>query len=957
MYLFLVLAVALLLLGSCISFCVVPAQAEDGTVVFTVNKFGGPMQPVLPPYQNNPEAIVISSNMYSLQPGGRQLRHGTANLVDYLDVKDTVTAAVDALAHFVPTSDSGAIVVAAGGRWYRHFTGSRWVCDKFYCWTDTFTQIREIRPYSGASNDSLFLLEDSVVGVGTRFVRDVAPGDKLVRIVGTDTGTVELVLSDTKLRMASAWSANDTLLSDYAFSRSYTSAGDDVPFLLPSGNGLYTGNYVTDPQVIYPKEDNLFIRRMGIVDSFLIDSIYSIYPDSAPQWDSVSRRSWDTLQYPVSDSVIFVSEFQLVSRRKAWAHNEWLESVADVPESYYLRVGYEDKTSFYQIAGNSDTAIYCMAWFVDTIPLDSNNNDNDWNDSLYGGHGSDLSDIPAASDVVGTWGYIMSSAGISRTVVPDDSTGTVNILGRGAMFFTDDASFPIDSTAAYSDMLFIHLTGNDVNWNAYADSTSTHLYDYRLYRKADEPAPSVPTNDSLMETNDGWYFCYQISSKPSQGNFRLEPEQPYSSWCPATEYVYRTARTNIKTEQARAIGNSYFPVRYIEQNGDTLFFVTGVSSGLTSSDTAQTNSWEVVKVGMPQWAGMAEWNTPPQLVAWGDTASPSMLSFSGVNEPWNWSATNDVLVGNNTVDPIIACAGYDNQLVVGKHRSLLSYANGAFRELSQTVGVVGRRGMIGLNTELFLQDVGGTYMMDRRDLSGYSVKKISWPLDPIFNAWSITYYGGSVAWAKINQSYRYKSVLSYNHRDNHLYVFFPAGSATSNSHCLTYDVQQQQWDGYFDIAASDAIWGTVRDTARIIMGSPDSALIFGMDYAWNDYHKDTIAAQGTGIDAVLRSGYFWVPDEQGFPMESKLKQIRLHWRGAAASLDTAVVRLVGESGTDEFALTGSTIGDYTDVFRSSSDNISTYWYWEISTEGQDAQGNIFFPHQMQIEMIPVGKDD
>jgi hypothetical protein len=542
--------------------------------------------------------------------------------------------------------------------------------------------------------------------------------------------------------------------------------------------------------------------------------------------------------------------------------------------------------------------------------------------------------------------------------VPDDSTEAVNILGRGAMFYTVDAGFMADSVNTRRQMLFIHLTGEDVNWGAYAVSLSKLLKEYRVYARPDDYVRTVPDADTLIQTNSGWYNCFSSGSKPSQWNFRAAPEQPYSSWCPAVEYVYRTYRTDVlSTKDMQAVGNGYFPLRFVETSGDTVFFVTGVSTGLDSPDTVSTSNWEIIAVGLPYWSGMTEWNTPPQLVGWGDSAAPSVLSFSGVGEPWRWSVTGDVAVGNNLSDPVVACVGYNNQLVIGKERSLLGYVNGTFSELSQTVGVVGRRAMVGLNTELFLQDVDGIYMMDRRDLSGYSVKKISWPLDPIFNAWSGTYYGSLVAWAKINPAYRYKSVLSYNHRDNHLYVFAPMGSSTDNSHCLTYDVQQQQWDGYFDLAASDAIWGTVRDTASIIMSSPDSAMIFSMDYAWNDYHKDTVAAQGTGIDAVLRSGYFWVPDERGFPMESKLKQIRLHWRGASVSLDTGVVRLVGESGTDEFALTGSTIGDYTNVFRSSSDNISTYWYWEISIEGQDAQGNIFSPHQMQIEMIPIGKDD
>ena len=103
--------------------CARPGQSEDGKVVVTVKDFSKGMTPVLPSYVNDPEAIVVSQNMYSTQPFSRQLRFGTVELINYDSTATVVTAGIDAIGGYTPTHDSTSIVFAAGGKWYGQATG------------------------------------------------------------------------------------------------------------------------------------------------------------------------------------------------------------------------------------------------------------------------------------------------------------------------------------------------------------------------------------------------------------------------------------------------------------------------------------------------------------------------------------------------------------------------------------------------------------------------------------------------------------------------------------------------------------------------------------------------------------------------------------------------------------------------------------------------------------------
>jgi hypothetical protein len=335
------------------------------------------------------------------------------------------------------------------------------------------------------------------------------------------------------------------------------------------------------------------------------------------------------------------------------------------------------------------------------------------------------------------------------------------------------------------------------------------------------------------------------------------------------------------------------------------------------------------------------------MVAWGDELSPSLLSFSTVDNPWDWSATSDVIVGNNPADPIVGAYGFDDQLNVYKERSSIGYPG--FKELSQTDGLVGPRAVVGVNKFVYTLGLNGVNRQARRDFYGYTIEPISSALDPVFNSWNATTYGPNVVPFKINPQYRYKSVLTFNQRDNHLYLFFPEGTSTKNNRCLTYNLKTEQWDGLFTLSASDAMWATIRDTSRIVMASPDSALVIGLDYSYNDL--------GFGIDGDIKSGKFWVQDEQGWPMESTLHRLRFLSRSLDGAFDSVYIIMTGGTRSDTVDLTYNVgFGDVEQIARFSGDNLSEFWNWEIKTYG-DSLAGAFVPYQLDMEFMPVRRRD
>lgn len=919
--------------------CVEPSYAQE-TVVVSVKDFGKGMTPVLPVWRNDPEALVYSQNMFSTQPGGRQLRFGYSIFTDTFTVDSGhITSA---LALFQPAQDSGAIVYTSNGKWYGNTVGERrWAGSRNpgFDWNAAFADAAQIRPFNGG--DSIGLASDSVIGFGTRFVRDLQPGDTITS--SGESKVVDYIVSDTKLFTTASWSA-DT--ATYVVARAHDSLV--TPFLYQSGDLLYTGTVADPPQIIYTKDDTLRIRPMGIVDSFYIDSIYTKYPPDTSDWDDDStyggRRSWDT----TAGAKEYYKEFQLVSRRKPgqWSINQWVENLNNSPEAYYVRIGFENKTVFYPIVANSDTSIYLMTWYVDTLSLGASG--ASWNDSLYFGVGTDIDDLPAAAAAESTWGYIYSSAGFSKVVVADENTNAVAIRGRGALFYLEDASFPIDSTEFYKGMHFIHLTGDDINFPKYIDEASKLIRDRYEPRELSEPVlqADLPDGDTVRSSTpifwcDNIYKNYPTLDEAEEHCHFGETVTEGKMW------RITTTRTDQLTKEAEAIGNAYFPIRYASHINDTIFFVTSIGTDLTDITEITTSNWEIVKVGMPNFSGMAEWNTPPQLVGWGDSTSPSLLSFSGVNDPWNWSATSDVLVGNDPSSPIVSVYGYDDQLVVFKSSSMLGFDGNRFTELSQTDGLAAPRAVVGLTKELYWLDVDGVKKMARRDFSGYSIQKISSAMDPVFNSWRPQDFGTDVVPIRLTPQYRNNAIMTYNQRDRHLYLFGTFSEATNNA-CLTYGVETGLWDGYFTIPATAAIWASVRDTSRILIGSPDSATVFGLDYAYLDHV--------TGIDLDLLSAKFQIEDN-GWPVKSKLKAVWFNGRGASNLLDSARIFIIGENATDTFDITfGVSIGDVGQTYYSSKDNLSKYWQWQIEAFGTDSTGTLFQPHELRMEFIPVARE-
>ena len=1020
--------------------CTEVVYAQE-TVIIKVDDFGKGMTPVLPAWRNDPSAITFSQNMYSTQPGGRQLRFGYTRI----DTIAPTDSAIRSLEMFLPSNDSGHIVFAADGYWFGNVAGHPSFdvgqVQRGFDWITFNHAARQITPYFGG--DSIALDGDSVIGFGSRFIRDLQPGDTIH--AAESVKVIDYIVSDNKLMTTGDWTTSneDSFLISRTYSKAYT------PFLHQSGDYMYTGTSVDPPQIIYTKDDTLRIRPMGIVDSFYVDSIYSLYPprtgvDSTEKYGA--RRSWDT----TSGGARFIKEIQVITRRKAgqWSNDNWLEDLSANPQAYYVRLGVEDRTSFFPISGNTDTSLYLMTWYADSgavdsaLPVDTLRDttettgggyvylgysswftmdgltdepskywdaakcsvitgtyagstltithfdsatslflfdspnlpgwdlgsgetvqltrtpDSSWLPERYFNNGQTLNDTIATADIEGTWGYIYSAAGFYDVVVPDGSTGAGFMRGRGALFYTIDGSFPIDTTEFYKAMHFIHLTGDDIDFAAFADSSEHVLRTYLRYHKADNPLDTLTlhTLDNIQSQKSVWRCRRVLGTWPRRAKYFTSYEQAATD-CPINsvideyiEYVIATTRTDVQTKEATAIGNSYFPIRFAANSvaGDTIFFITAIGTDLTDLSTVSTSNWEIVKIGMPNFSGMTEWNTPPQLVGWGDTASVSLLSFSGVNDPWNWSVTNDILVGNDPAAPIVSVFGYDDQLVIFKPSSILGFDGARFKELSQTDGLVAPRAVVGLTKELYWLDVDGVKKMARRDFSGYSIQKVSTAIDPILNSWSATNFSYDVVPVSLSTEYRGNAVMTYNQRDRHLYLF-GTFSGTTNNACLTYGVETGLWDGYFTIPATDAVWATIRDTSRILIGG--AGIVYAMDYVFRDVN--------VGIDADIRSAKFMIEDK-GWPVKSRLKSVWFNGRGFAGGFDEAYILLIGENARDSFNLSfkntlSGTSGDIGQTFHSSQDNLSRYWQWQIKTEGNDS-ASLFQPHELRMEFIPVARE-
>lgn len=939
-------------------------SAVNNDVTFSVADFSKGLTPMSGDYVNDPSSIMFSQNWYTIRPGRRQTRPGFLEVADYDSINDTTTAGIDALATFYPPNDSSHLIIAAGGFWYHLTTGFTWIFGGGPPTPSMAQHISEIRPYR--SGDSVYVDSNIVTGKNTRWVRDLVAGDSisLAPYTAAKTRKITKVICDTML-MVNGFFATDTAvgLTSHRFRRFYVDGTNLEPYLLQSGNNVFTGNTKTEAQVIFKKDSvqegglqtsqhGIFLKKLQIVDSFYIDSIYSLWPATAAQWDSVPRRGWDTTTFGTK----MIREIQLVSRRKGWFEDEWFTSITDDPESYYVRVGFKHRTPFYQITGNTDTSIYLMAWYVDTLPIDTaGGGGSDWNDSLFFGKGETLADTIPTALAEGEWGYIFTSVGGTKKVVTDPNTDTLYLTGRGALCWTVDNPFALDSFSQYDGMQFIHLTANDVNFNQFKDSSSQLINTRKVYTPPGEE-PIVPAGDSALSFRDA-YLC------PSTGKhyYDLALANYYCSggglfnnlvvrqW----EWTISTPKTFYDTKESQALVNAYFPIRFIRKAGDTTFFITSITSGLTDNDTSKTLHWEVVKVGMPGWSGMTEWQSPPQLVGWGDTLTPSLVNFSRPNLPFDWSSLSDIVLGDNPGDPVVAMTGYDDQLFAFKKKTTLSFNGERFSEISKTDGLISPRALVSRNKNLFWvgQD-RRVKTIQRRDLSGYTVENISDSIEPILLGWSDDIHGTQTVPFKISQSLRFKDILTYNEQDNHLWLATKIFDQTSRD-IFTFSLDRGTWDGVFPADINAMIYTTLRDTSRIIMGAEDSANI--VSFFTNQFTQDDL---NRNFGAVLKSGDFWAVDQDGWPIASVFKTLRLQYHGASASThDTVRILMVGDTKTDTISWTmGSSYDDQEFVWRSNKDNYSTKWRWEIHLFS-DSQWAIEELKQMQIVCTKVERND
>ena len=910
--------------------CAEPVYAQE-TVVIKVDDFGKGMTPVLPAWRNDPSAITFSQNMYSTQPGGRQLRFGYTKAMPLLDTVPKPTGAVTSIALFQPKSDSGSLIWTAAGTWYSTVVGIRnWGITinnpGEFLFSDTSVFQAPVRPFHGrVGSDSLIATGDSVYShLGTtRFVRDLQAGDSVT--LSGETHEILRVISDTKLRLTVEMLSGDTVTS-WTFQRIHDATGVN-PYLLQSGEYMYTGTHLDPPQVIYRKDDTLRIRPLGIVDSIFIDTAYTRFIDS------VTGISYDTT---AAGAVLQINRAMLVDRSAVgkWSWGQWGENIDGNPVSYYCRLGAGgvDKPNWpktFDIITNDDTALIIKVLFVDSTQNETYLDTA----ALYTGD-----DTTWAKTLDGTYAYIYASVGNFKVAVSDTGTNDAIVSGGGTLWRTVDSAGSITDTANQDQynygMYFIHLL-SDAKISPRVIGITKNFRVVELKESDGRPAIDSATERIWHQDPKEWK-CSRSARSGSQ-----------CFW-----YIKYYIETTVKQYSANFIADPYFPISHMYWQRDTLFILTNGVRQIADA-VFTTDQWEIVEASLPQWAGMTEWNNPAQLVAWGDTSSVSLLSFSGQDDPWDWNVNKDVLVGLNPSEPIVSVVGYDNQLVIFKQSSMTGFDGESFKELSQTDGLVAPRAVVGLTKELYWLDVDGVKKMARRDFSGYSIQKVSTAIDPILNSWNANAFGSDVIPRRIVPAYRSQSILTYNQRDRHLYLFgtfdtlFPPAQVTNNA-CLTYDIESGLWDGYMTIPATDAIWATVRDTSRILIGSPDSATVFAMDYAYLD--------DGIGIDLDIKSAKFQIED-QGWPVKSKLKSIWFNGRGASGLLDGARVLLIGENATDTFNITfNSGIGDFGKTYYSSKDNLSKYWQWQIKAEGKDATGSLFQPHELRMEFIPVARE-
>ena len=910
----------------------------------TVKDFGQGMTPAVTPFRNDPQGIIYSENFFSLSPDGRQLRYGVAELIDYDSIVVAVTdsSEIDALTNYAPPNDSGSLVFMAGSHWWYNYYGER-ITGRIIKHVDTIQGARRIERYHGGTIQ-VTAGSNQIKGSGTRFIRHLASGDTLIAADNNDTFVVRQVVSDTLLL---ADSLTDLTADGSTTWKAYPAYSGEMPYLYASGDYCFTGSPTTKPQVIYTHNDSLFIRPLVMVDSFYVDSVYSFYADSLG-----GNEIRTGFQITGNDTII--SSIKLVSKRSNWEPNEWLETFNETPVTYFVRIGWHVagetvRGKFHPIKGNTINEMFLHRWYVS----DTLGNATLWRDSTLSGKGFRMQDTMTTTYVqTNPWAYIYTAVGAFETIVDDENTGSITMYGRGAvMKITDTSTFFIHpDSICFDGMYFVHLTTDASSFPSY-DISSITTNTYTITRDLCSTRPTRPLTQDELPSGDTI-----ISSVEYPDQNAANQGAPCSRWV----YTIKSTRGNITPVEADYVNKSYFPIQYAVMDNDTLYMVSSTAefNMLAGHDSVITSDWEFLKAGMPSFAGMASWGNTEQLVAWGDSSAGSIVSMAAPGEPWDWSAQRDLIVGD-PAEPVTGALGYDDEMVFWKSHSMVGYANGVFSERSQTDGLVGPRAFKGLSKEVFWLDVDGLKWMSRRDFNGYSIKKISGAMDPVFNTWSSSVYGSERVPFTINPAYRHKAVLEYSTRDEHLYLFFPEGTDTVNTKCVTF-TRDGKFDGYFSIRAADAEWMVFNDTARIVIASPDSSLIGGMDFSYNDY--------GAGFDSKLTSSRFWITDKNGWPVIATLKSIKGLFYGTSGGFDSGRVSLyannsmTNESNADT-AYHGSitnflnvTLGTNFYIDYVSTDLTGTYWNWEIFTAGKTSSASVFEPYELQFEFIPVGRE-
>lgn len=910
------------------------AMAEDpqGEIVVTVRDFSKGMTPGITPMANDPEMIVKSDNMYVTQAGTRQLRFGFRSATTSPPIDSGVTA----LSHFIPSNDSAAWILTSGGKWWAQKTGKykygqRVPGGEYNVTNDTTVEIRPLFVY-----DSMYNAGDTLRGFGTRFVRDLMPGDTIDLPGSIANEAIEEVMSDTKIRMTSAWSKDSTIRSGAKVMRVYPT-GKGRPFLRQFGNRVYTGSVNIEPQKIVPTDTSFYITRLGLIDSLTIDNVHT-------RWtDSVYGLSWS---YGGAGADTQSNWVEFVDRGRGFEPDAYSSGVEGNATNYYLRLGTNraiTDTSWwgrtFQIVYNTDSSIVVRMNMYDISSRSTYTKDR----------GPLLADSLTTSGVAGTRAYIYSATGLLREVFSEAQCGTARVLGAGATLST--TSHLMDTAGQDHlnyGMYFVQILQDTVTATVrqyYAGQFTTRR---EKFLKVGGTPPAVDTSigETVLSKKDTI-----ICSPDNRGGC---VNHVWSIW-------------TIKTPKSvlaggKSLYNTFLPILYAYWT-DSLHIITSAGENARPASDVVIQHWRIVKADLPMWSGMTDFDN--RLIGWGDSLSGAMINLSGRLEPDKWNPVgilgepNDIFL-EHPEDPVYHIEPFDNQAVIFRKKTMLGWNGETFTQLSLSDGIVGARAAITVGNYLYFVSRNGLNIMERRDLSGYSIHSISDAVAPIFNAWNSTAFGVNVAPYTINQAYMHEVALGYNKRDDHLYILFPNGSSTSNTNVMTYSLRDKIFDGTFNIKGSVSVWADQADTSRVFFGRTTRAGIYALDYTYNDTGNG-------GINGDLKSAEFYLTDADGSPAKAKLAYVVFIGRALNGTMDSAFIDISSrdDSHVSEDDATQTTRMNITSGWPIAytaqstkftawpdSNNVASIWQWEIKTYGK-ASASIFQPYLLQFHFIPM----